>query len=448
MTISLKGVKKVNSYFSHCANIFFWLKESIMHPAINSTWQKVNAIEAMSRIECMELQKDKLCRLLSFAASQVPFYRDWFAAHNVALDSLSIGDFPVLEKKDIRGSEALFVADGWQKRVHWTRTSGSTGEPFRFARSEYDYAYASLWRGLARWGVRPGDKRALVKGVDETAIVSKWTCIKRKLYEWINRCIVVDAHFLAKSDRNVEHELYRILKYKPDYFHGYVSSIYLLACYAESHNLDCSQLRLKAVVTESEKCHSFQREVIERVFHAPVVENYGSVEFGMIAQPAHDGRLCINEDHVYVETNSAGEAIFTNLDEYGFPLIRFKNGDKIAIGDVHTVLPYRTFLGIEGRITETIKLPQGGELQGYVVMYPISKHSRWMKAYQIYQPSIDEMIIRIVLLSGDIPDTIVKQMISEMRAIVGSVIKIRFEYPAEIPLTSRGKRLFICSDVK
>ena len=66
--------------------------------------------------------------------------------------------------------------------------------------------------------------------------------------------------------------------------------------------------------------------MIERVFHAPVVENYGSVEFGMIAQPAKDGRLCINDDHVYAETTLEGQAVLTNLDEYGFPL----SGSRMA----------------------------------------------------------------------------------------------------------------------
>jgi len=418
-----------------------------MHRSINKIWRDVLFVENAATVDLRRLRDEKLRCLLKHAADAVPFYRDLFLRKGISSDSVTLDDFPIIGKKDIRGHELEFVADGWLKRVHWTRTSGSTGEPFKFGRSEYDYAYAALWRGLLRYGIRPGDKRVLVKGVDETAAVSRMARIKRTIYGYVNRCIVVDAHFLARSASSVEHELNRVLAYKPIYIHGYASSIYLLARYAEEHNVDCSSLRLKAVVTESEKCHAFQRETIERVFATPVVENYGSVEFGMIAQPARDGLLCINDDHVYLETTSDGVAILTNLDEYGFPLIRFKNGDKVTIGKGHDELPFRTLTSIEGRVAEMIRLPQGGALQGYSVMYPISKQMKFIKEYQVYQPDIDHLFIRVVE-SETLPAEVEEQILCEMRDIVGVEINLKIEKVNTIPLTKRGKRAFVCSDVK
>ena len=418
-----------------------------MHPNIERYWRQVMVVESLDEHAVGVTAEQKLMAVLKFAASNVPYYKKWFSQSGISEKDLKLQDFPVIKKKDIRGHESEFVANGWQKRLHWTRTSGSTGEPFRFARSEYDYSYATLWRGLARFGIRPGDKRVLVKGVDETASVASLTRIKRTIYGWLNRCVVVDAHFLARSDANVEKELKRILAYQPDYFHGYASSIYLLARYAADHDVDCSRLKLKAIVTESEKCHEFQREVIERVFHAPVVENYGCVEFGMIAQPAKDGQLCVNEDHVYAETTPEGEAVFTNLDEYGFPLIRFKNGDKITIGKVHDELPYRILTSIEGRVAEAIRLPQGGSLQGYIVMYPISKHMKFIKEYQVFQPDIAHLFVRVVEAQA-LPAEVEAQILREMRDIVGGEINLKIEKVKAIPLTKRGKRAFVCSDVK
>ena len=433
-------------YFDFCSNKLFWLKESLAHRAINDDWGKVFYVEALSREGLAELQCEKLHDVLVHTARTIPYYRQFFNQRGIAADYVRLTDFPVIAKKDIRGHESEFAADGWSSRLKWTRTSGSTGEPFGFGRSEYDYTYATLWRGLARWGIRPGDKRVLVKGVDENPQVSILTKVKRRFYGWINRCIVVDAHFLARTEANVRSELRRIIKYKPDYIHGYASSIYALATGADKFGIDCSRMQVKAVVTESEKCHNFQREVIERVFHAPVVENYGSVEFGMIAQPAKDGRLCINEDHVYVETTPAGEAVFTNLDEYGFPLIRFKNGDKVKIGDVHDELPYRTLSSIEGRVAETIHLPQCGLVHGYMVMYPISKHMKYLREYQVYQPDIDHLLIRVVE-SEPLPPEIIEQIIREMKEIVGTAMEVQIQKVPSIPLTRRGKRTFVCSDV-
>lgn len=438
---------KVNSYFRACSSKAFYLKERLMHPCLVSSWRAAIACENLSRDELLSLQERKLGLILNHAATNVPFYRRWMEERHVDVMQVKLTDFPVIEKKDIRGHEREFVADGWDRKLLWSRTSGSTGEPFSFARAEYDYTYATLWRGMLRYGIRPGDRRVLVKGVDETASVSRFTRMKRAVYGWINRCIVVDAHYLAKSEGNVEREIRRILAYRPDYIHGYASSIYLLARYAEEHGIDCSVMKLKAVVTESEKCHEFQKEALARVFHAPVVENYGCVEFGMIAQPARDGGMCINDDHVYIETTHDGEAIYTNLDEYGFPLIRFKNGDKIEVGEIHGMLPYRTLSNVEGRVAEAIHLPQGGSLQGYVVMYPVSKHMRFLREYQIYQPDINHLKIRVVE-TEKLPVEVEKQILREMRDIVGDGINLDIEKVQSIPLTKRGKRTFVCSDVK
>ena len=438
---------KASTYFYACSNKLFYFKERLMHPYLAKSWRAAFACENQTRFELDRLQEGKLSAVLNHTAKNVPYYRKWLKERGVDLSKIKLSDFPIIEKKDIRGHEKEFVAEEWERKLLWSRTSGSTGEPFSFARAEYDYTYATLWRGLLRFGIRPGDRRVLVKGVDETARVSRLTRLKRAVYGWINRCIVVDAHYLAKSEDNIEREIRRIMAYRPDYIHGYASSIYLLARCAESLGIDCSGMKLKAVVTESEKCHDFQREVIERVFHTPVVENYGCVEFGMIAQPDRDGAMCINEDHVYVETTSSGEAIYTNLDEYGFPLIRFKNGDKIEVGGIHGRLPYRILSNVEGRVAEAIHLPQGGSLQGYVVMYPVSKHMRYLREYQIYQPDINHLLIRVVE-AEKLPGEVEKQILCEMRDIVGDGINLDIEKVQSIPLTKRGKRTFVCSDVK
>ncbi len=439
----------MKSYFSVCSSKLFWLKEMVMHPCLNRLWIQCQLIDGYSRSELERLRDEKLKHVLLHAATTVPYYRKYFLKVGVDPTMVTLNDFPIIEKKDIRGHEEEFfsTAKGMLK-VIWVRTSGSTGEPFKFGRSEFDYSYAAQWRGLLRFGIRPGDKRALVKGVDITTKLSFKTRICRWAYGLINRCIVIDAHFLARNEANIIRELNRLVTYRPKYLHGYVSSIYLLALTAEKHNINLASLKVKAVVTESEKCHSFQRELIERVFAAPVVENYGCVEFGMIAQPARDGVLCVNEDHVLAEATSEGSVAFTNLDEFAFPLIRFKNGDELKLGDRHPTLPYQTIVQVAGRKTETIKLVNGGSVHGFVPMYPMYKHSKWMKAYQIYQPELRTLIIRIVLSGDSLPVDVHDQILSEMREIVGNEVDVRFEILKDIPLTKRGKRLFVVSDVK
>ncbi len=80
-------------------------------------------------------------------------------------------------------------------------------------------------------------------------------------------------------------------------------------------------------------------------------------------------------------------------------------------------------------------------------MYPISKHVNWMTAYQIYQPDLHTLKIRIVPSREEFPQEIKTQIVSEMRTIVGNDMVLEFDFVDEIPLSKRGKRLFIVSDV-
>lgn len=429
----------------------FGLKERFVHPRLKEVLRECLPLDSGDAGVVADRARQKIEKVLRNAAQTVPYYRKLVAEGVIDEMHPRLEQFPIIGKSDIRGREESFISSRFGKdELERERTSGSTGEPFLFYRGkgEWDSTYAVQWRGLFRLGIRSGDRRVLVKGVDEYPNLSIRQRVRRWMYEKINRCILIDAHFLALSDQNVRNSLSRIRRYRPRYIHGYVSSIDLLATMAERVGIKVNDLGIIVVVTESEKLYDFQRERISRVFGCPVAENYGCVELGMIAQPDIDGNLCVNEDHILVEVDADGSAVYTNLDGYAFPFIRFKNGDRITVREKKkSKLPYRELEKIDGRMTDTIKLPQGGSLQGFIVMHPMYKHVQWLKAYQIYQPDIDHLIVRVVLHTV-LPEEIRVQILSEMRAIVGPQIDIQMEICDTIPLSKRGKRLFICSNVK
>lgn len=436
------------NYFTACSDKLFFLKDFFRHPDIPRCFKLAMSIEHSPSL-LVDIRTSKLTILLRHAIQTVPFYQE-YAKRKGWTDAtvLRLEDFPVLQKSDFRGCEHLFVSNcACRPRLVACRTSGSTGEPFRFYQSKraFAYTYATFWRGLLRYGIRPGDKRVLVKGVDERISFSVIQKFRRIMYGYFNRCLVIDAHFLARSETNMFNVVRAICAYKPVYFHGYVSSIYQIARFIAEHSIEISQLKLKGIVTESEKLHDFQRNMIANVFNCPVVENYGSVEFGLIAQPDEKGVHCINDDHCVVEVNETGEGIFTNLDESGFPFIRFKNGDNVKLEQKkRSALPYTEIETIEGRVADTLYLPGGGAIQGFIVMYPISKHMEYIREYQIRQEKIDTLRILIVE-SKPLPEKIMVQIIQEMKEIVGGEVAVNISFVSNIPLTSRGKRRFVVS---
>ena len=447
LIISITSEHGTDSMFAS----MFRMKERLMHPRLARLLREYCHRDSSEAPAVKDISSQKLDVVMKEAVENVPFYRALAEAGQIDRKHPRIDQFPVIKKNDIRGREAEFVSDKFDlSSLESTRTSGSTGEPFVFYRGkhEWDDSYACLWRGLFRLGLHMGDNRVFVKGVDERPDVSVLTKVKRWFYNVINRCVVIDAHFLSVTEENVIAAIKRIKRFRPVYLHGYASSIDLLAGVAERKGIRLDDIGVRAVVTESEKLHDYQRKHIERVFSCIVAENYGCVEFGMIAQPDADGNLCINDDHVFVEVGDDGEAVYTNLDAHAFPLIRFKNGDRIELRNMKkSKLPYREIERIEGRVAETIHLPQGGSLQGYIVMYPISKHMKYLREYQVYQPDINHLLIRVVE-AEPLPAAIEAQIVSEMRDIVGDIINVEIQKVKSIPLTKRGKRTFVCSDVK
>ena len=429
--------------------MLFLLKEWIKHPKLRSCNSQI--IDSVTTEELNDIVQSKIDSLLKHAVTTVPYYRELANKGIINRSNPRIEQFPILEKKDIRGHEELFVSDNYDiNKLEVSRTSGSTGEPFKFYRNpiEFDSTYADLWRGLARVGIKHGDKRVLIKGIDEVPNPSLVILLGRWFYEFINQCILIDAHFLAREQSSVMKSLRRIRRYCPTYIHGYVSSIDILAAYAENVGYRMDDIGIKAVVTESEKLYDFQRERISRVFGCRVVENYGSVEFGMSAQPDVEDNLCINENHCYVETDIDNTAIYTNLDAYAFPFIRFKNGDIVSLRkQKKSVLPYKEIENVEGRVADTIRLPNGALLQGFIVMYPISKHMQYIIAYQIRQEKKDELQI-LLRIKKSLPKNIVLQIVKEMKDIVGQNIHVFVKVVEKIPVTKRGKHRFVYSTIK
>ena len=79
------------------------MKEIFMHPNLSAAWKKCYFFETCSRNELLKVQDAKLKGLLFHAATTVPYYKNFFAEKGILIDKLTLADFPIIEKKDIRG---------------------------------------------------------------------------------------------------------------------------------------------------------------------------------------------------------------------------------------------------------------------------------------------------------------------------------------------------------
>jgi phenylacetate-CoA ligase len=300
-----------------------------------------------------EVQR-RLSLLLNHAARAVPFYRE----RARILDRASLSSFPVVGKDDL-GDPRPFLAEGADPRRMERRASGgSTGAPvvLLFDRAILDAQTAAtlrflIWMDLdlvcphlLLWGPPPG-------------VVSYGRFSGRLRGMLLRRRFVPTFAWKEDSVRRVRASLQRAC---PPLIVGYSSALDVLAAGAAPVTKPP-----RAVVAAAEILYPAQRRRIERFFGAPVYERYGSNEFGALAHQCRQGSLHVIADRVVfeilrpdgtpVEHGAIGEAVITDLDNFGMPLIRYRLGDAVeAGGTCGCSLPFATIAAVHGRMADLL----------------------------------------------------------------------------------------------
>src|SRR5690606_21936692 len=132
-----------------------------------------------------------------------------------------------------------------------------------------------------------------------------------------------------------------------------------------------------SIVVGAEKLHDFQRDLIERVFEAPVFETYGSREFMLIgAECEHHDGLHVTAENLIVEVidddgnpvpeGTEGDVAITDLTNLGMPFIRYRNGDRAvaAEGDCACGRTLPRLARVAGRRLDVLTTPDGRQLPG------------------------------------------------------------------------------------
>lgn len=123
-----------------------------------------------------------------------------------------------------------------------------------------------------------------------------------------------------------------ILKKKFQLIHSHPSTIYHLALYGKDKEIKAKNL-FKVFESSGEKLFEYQKKTIKSVFNCRIIDRYGFAESGIVAYqlPFYDPYLTIMRHHCFIENSTLTneDLVITNFNNSLFPLIRYKNGDKV-----------------------------------------------------------------------------------------------------------------------
>ncbi|HWQ93517.1 MAG TPA: AMP-binding protein [Clostridia bacterium] len=401
-------------------------------------------------------QQSRLSELLRTASHKVPFYRNgWSGSHARGLDPARLADWPILQKKALRGSPHQFLSqEAPQSALRLEQTSGTTGTPLTLWQSR---ATAQSWYALmeARWRGWYGLSRADRWGILGGQLVTPQHQQKPPFWVWnsaLNQLYCSSYHI---SPETCGHYLDEIKTRRLVYLWGYASSLYSLAMFAQERHLQAPQL--KVVISNAEPLYDHQRELISRVFQCPVRNTYGMSENTAAASECEAGSLHLwPEVGVYevlsddsndpVPPGETGRLICTGFLNADMPLIRYEVGDRVSIAPpTHQCPCGRTLpilLSVEGRSDDVILTPDGRRIGR---LDPVFKADLHLKEAQIIQESLD--VLRVLIVPAqNFSATDERQIIAALRQRIGD-ISIKVERVTHIPRTANGKFRAVISKV-
>jgi phenylacetate-CoA ligase len=188
---------------------------------------------------------------------------------------------------------------------------------------------------------------------------------------------------------------------------AYVESIHELARFIEARGLQVHSPR--AISTAAGTLHPAVRELVERVFRAPVFDHYGSRETNGIAgecdhhQGLHVSALTyrfelLRADGTPCGPGELGEVVLTSLVNYAMPLIRYRIGDMAEWAEQPCSCgrAWPLLRAVQGRVTDNFVAGDGTLVHGAYFRH-LFFFRDWIRKFQIVQEAQDRVRFRIVL---------------------------------------------------
>lgn len=321
---------------------------------------------------------------------------------------LSWEALPIMTKKEFQKPLQERLSDGFTtKNVYVNKTSGSSGDPFIFAKDKFSHALT--WANIIyRFGWYNIDfntsLQARFYGIPLDFIGNKKERFKDVMSHRY-RFSIFDL-----SDVILEKILKKFQEKKFDYINGYTSSIVLFAKFLQKKNIVLTTLcpSLKCCVVTSEMLFENDRRLLEKQFGVPVINEYGASELDLIAFENQAGEWQVNAETLFVEVldennnvlpyGKEGRIVITSLYNKAHPFIRYDIGD-IGVLDEKSTLKKPILKTLIGRTNDVAVLPSGKKSPGltfYYVTKSIIEDDGNVKEFVIKQTKIDTFEIEYV----------------------------------------------------
>jgi phenylacetate-CoA ligase len=339
--------------------------------------KELTQILSISEVDFADYLENKKNQIFEYHLQNNPFY-------NSIIGSKSINkweDIPVMKKIHFQKPLAERLSSGFTKKnVYINKTSGSSGDPFVFAKDKFCHAliWVNIMRRFRWYGLDFNRSlQARFYGMPLDFIANK----KLRLKDFLShryRFNIFDF-----SEEALQKMVNKFERTQFDYINGYTGSIVLLAKYLQKKDLflDIICPSLKVCIVTSEMLFENDKKLLEERFRIPIINEYGSAELDIIALENPEGVWKINSETLFVEIldendcvlpyGQEGRIVVTSLYNKAHPMIRYEVGD-LGVLDEKSTLKNPILKKLIGRTNDVAILPSGKKSPG-MTFYSITK---------------------------------------------------------------------------
>jgi len=318
---------------------------AVANQLLENEWREPEQIRAR--------QLESLQSLLTHAARYSPFHAERFRAAGLAPEDVkSLADLrrvPLMTRLDTQAGFDAIRCTALPKGTQFLdakETSGSTGIPARVVDTNVRGVMwlAMTLRSLLWAGMDPMSHLAAIRPVCIKIVPLAHEPSGVASPSWggaMGQCFVTGPSSVMNIQMGVREQAEFVHRAKAQCLLTYPSIVDDLIGYMEKHGMSLPDLRVVQTISEVLTARTIRR--VREAWGVPVFDEYSSIEVGNIAAVCPSGHgyhvhdegvvaEVLDEDGEPCAPGVMGRVVVTSLSNYGFPMIRYEQGDRAVAG--------------------------------------------------------------------------------------------------------------------
>lgn len=452
------------------ASLLYFKSQRLLGARVEECYRELLDIERWPAERLRRLAEERLDRVLRHAVENIPFYRERVARRR----SLSLADFPVLTKGDIRRHFRDLMTPELRREhepgraagagYSWieVKSGGSTGVPTTVIHDREFRDHARAGRVFSQYlcGFPVGTPYFRLWGAMGDINQSRESFHKRAMSVLVRERVM---NAFRMNDDDMRRYLAEINSTNLRHGMVYVDAMDQLAQFAERHGI--AVRAIESVMAGAGTVTREARERIRRVFGARVHNQYGSRDCSCIATECDRGGHHIQSSLLRVEvvddagrtlpSGQTGRILVTLLFNSSFPIIRYEIGDVGALSDAACPCgrPFPMFDRVEGRTLEFLTTTSGGYVSPVYIRHLIGvvHNPGLIERFQLIQTGERDFTLRVQPAAARDADAWRETsglILRDLKTVLGGDSRIDIEDVPRIEETATGKFLYTINELK